>query len=173
MINKSFVYLFPLIYYYIIEEQQLSFNYFKQNIDENIENTYIYRNNERKFIIKLINSQKTLIFLDIIKNSLIFEEFLQIDNSIIIVLKIPKSYEKSFSLFEEGKYSKIKIQHKELIAEFAYYNLPKMYDSIASILHKEKRLKESIMHQLGLLEFDDSWEMTSIILKQDETFIYD
>jgi type II secretory pathway component GspD/PulD (secretin) len=101
-------------------------------------------------------------------------------DKITIVLKIPENAKDCYNKFINGKYSKIDDGDKKEIIKFAKTFLNShgkdsalLIDSIIQVLYKDKRRADFLKLKMGLKddEWNDEWEVSSIIDKDSENYI--
>lgn len=178
LLNKSFIYLFPIVYKDIVREVQCPYDtYFIENIFNDITNTYCFLNEQHRFIIELNISEKSKEVLELCKKYTNFDSYIQTETKIIIVFFISASINESYNQFIKGKYSKITADDKISIMTFALKFLNNgtedstlLIRQINGVLRKSPELKQAMMKRLDISHMDDELELSSIINIKQETY---
>ena len=181
-LNKSFLYLFPVIYNAIIEDCKLNYNYFSENdLMTTIKNTYSYSGMLEFFSISFRDSDKIkVIDKELHKCSFIIGG--HSDGDIITyTFSIPDSCRDCYNKFINGKYSKISDNDKKLIVKFAKTFLnghgsdsDTLVKTIVQVLNKDKARADAMIKMFAIREDDwnPDWEVSSIIDVELENFNY-
>jgi len=134
-------------------------------------NSYVYNNNNEQFVLAL---NKDPLLSKSIKQLMESESFNSIEESddfYAIIFNIPEKVKFSYDKFLSGKYSEISNTDKNTILDFAKTHFSEdTYDIMCKILMKDKSLKAYWMEVLGLNEFPDNLEVSSIIDTNVETY---
>ena len=181
-LNKSFLYLFPVIYNAIIEDCKLSYNYFSENdLMTTIKNTYSYSGGVDYFSISFRSSDKNDLLLDTLTECNFFVTSCERDNIITYTFSIPDSCRDCYDKFINGKYSKISDDDKKLIVKFAKTFLDshgndsdRLIKTIIQVLNKDKVRADAMIKMFGISaeEWNPEWEVSSIIDVELENFNY-
>ncbi len=168
--NKSFIYIFPLI-----------IRYFKDNNDNpnikgligNIINTYIYFKNKNKVSKIVLECKKNKTDLDFILKDDKFDKLIETESTIIFILKIDESFQDTYKLYIEGKYSKICDKDKATILQFAHVNFDmELFKTVSGVLNKKNEYKKFLEKKLQVTIPDDI-ELSSKINEDAETFVFE
>jgi len=138
LINDTTTYIYPLlghkytdiVYYHLINA------YLRINLEENIDNKYIY------IVFKYIDSKSFQEIEQFFKNIKEFVKVIEPNYSYTIYkLKIPEEFQNDVDLIIEGKYSQISDKAKQRII-----NVNELSKSsfITKILYKDEKLKKEI-----------------------------
>lgn len=178
-INKSFIYILPVVLKSTLIELGYSFNaiytYFSDNLFDTLTNTYCFFNKEKLFVIKLNYSELSLKVLEDFKKVSIFEKSIITDTEIIICLKIDDNAKICYEMFIVGKYSLIPSDCKVSIMSFAnslYKGAANGANSVLAInycLKKSPVYREWLMKKLDVFISEES-ELGTIINIKDETY---
>lgn len=152
--NRSTTYILPLILDHIcLEFPTIDDNFVNKCILNRLINTYIFENDEKKFVFRLQKNVDSLVFLELIEKSIIFDRHESDEDSLVIVLNVPNDCVDSFDKFVNGKYSRICEKDKQSILEFArsVFNKNMQY-IIGSVLYKDKDYIKKLMEGLGMTD---------------------
>lgn len=180
-LNKSFIYLFPLIYREIINESEIDPDiFYKENWLPIFVNSYCITDIPGQIALKIYSGDASDKFLEIIKNSSIFASLSTIDIYTTVFINIPTAALISYDNFIRGKYSKIQDDDKKIIVKFckSFLFQGNGKDAVAAmnmvtdILYKNPKRAEILMHKFGINKSDwnPEWELSSIINEDEETF---
>lgn len=181
VLNKSFLYLFPIMYRDIINQTKIDYSlFYDKSMFNVVNNTYSYVMDNEQFAISFLDSDINEYIEGVFK---LYKETITIDKSIdkiTIILSIPESAKDCYNKFINGKYSKIDDIDKKEIIKFVKTFLnshgkdsEKLIDSIVQVLYKDKRRADFLKLRMGLRddEWNDEWEVSSIIEKDTENYI--
>lgn len=176
MFNKSFTYLFPIIYKDITKQCNISYDYFSKNLLNYFYNCYCITNKGKKFTIVFKNLPKEEMFLEYISRySNLHRCFLYGDYT-IIEIKINEDFMKIYNTIINSKFSQLELKNKKEILYFItklsnnITNGKELYNKIYNILNKPINAINKIKEEYQLNFFDQSWEITSKIDKEQELF---
>lgn len=170
--NKSCTYLLPLLSEFVNLNPKYT-NYIK--------NTYIFDNEDNyENCIMVLHEYKARIpeftkyEFELTKNDL-FVDFKDIGNDVLYIFKFPEEYLHEYKKFKEGKYSEFKDDSQSLVLRF----WKTVYGSTAvnflmllrQIFKKDPRLKSKLESDLKV-KLDDNAELSSIMDKEKETYIF-
>lgn len=184
-LNKSFLYFLPIIYREIIKDLNLDYNFFMDySLFKTIYNTYVYVETDNIFAISFKYDNEFDKFYKVLSKSkyFLYKNDYNAEDCIIstIIFKIPDECKDIYLKFINGKYSKFSDKDKEDILKFAKTFLNehgadsvKLIDTIIQVLNKDKSRAEAIKKMFDIKdhEWDKSWEVSSIIEVEDETYI--
>ena len=168
MINKSKTYILPLL------SKHIEINYLKY-----LTNTYVFIDDVDTELIVLSYDNKAneeFDFEDYIKKlseSVLFIELIRNeDGSYNFVFKIPEEFSYDYQCFIVGKYSKMNEKSKAFIIK----SISKMFkldssikSKIRNVLYLGEDLRKSLETELNM-KIPESWELSSIIDTNNETF---
>lgn len=180
-LNKSFLYLFPLIYRELIDEKLIDPDiFYKSNWLNNFVNTYCLTNIPNQFVIQLYLTDISEEILSIFEKSSMFAVLTKKDDKISIVINVPKKALDSYKYFLIGKYSFFPQDDKQVIIKFCNIFLFPGKDKeskaaqmmVYDILYKTPERAKLLMEKFGVRESDwhPSWENSSVISVEEETF---
>ena len=181
VLNKSFLYLFPIIYKELVEELELDYKIFlKEDFMTTIVNCYCFVESNNQFAITFTITDKTQSIIDIFSKS---KNFILVDNNEIdftMIFKISTGVKECYDKFISGKYSKYSEADKTNIIKFVkellvHPNVPesiKLLESVGQVLNKSKNRVKMMMDMFGLSEDDwnPEWEVSSIINVDNENY---
>lgn len=180
-LNKSFIYLFPLIYEELVEDLNIDHSYFADNkLILLVQNTYSFVNDDKLFTLELEKSDDSMILIELLIKSKYYLKH-NIEDTIHIVFNIPLNCNDCYNKFINGKYSRYNDSDKKIIIKFVEsfteYDLElskKMVFNTKQVLNKSyDRVKMLIdLYSINECDWDKDWEVSSIINIEDETYKY-
>lgn len=179
-VNKSFLYLFPILYQELIEELALDYKIFHtNNWLVTVKNTYCYTETPYQYVIKFIISDESNNILELFKKSSIFAAF-SITDTLNIIINIPENCLHSYNQFITGKYSRFSEKDKQSILKFVDNFLApgnskesnEVKSTVKDVLYKGKERIKVLIEKFGLREdeWSPEWELSSKISVDEETF---
>jgi len=181
-LNKSFLYLFPVIYNAIVENCGLNYTYFSEkDLMTTIKNTYSYSGGIEYFSISFKSSDKDDLLLDTLTECDFFITSSSKNGVITYTFSIPDSCKDCYDKFINGKYSKISDDDKKLIVKFAKTFLDshgsdsdRLIKTIIQVLNKDRVRADAMIKMFGIREdeWNPEWEVSSIIDVELENFNY-
>lgn len=154
--NKSVTYVLPLFCKYFASE---NINLQEALFVSFLENCYVFVKNkeniDEKFIIELNKPKdEKLIFENFIinlKNSIIFAEYFENNENIILIFHLPDTIKDTYYKFIEGNYSQINQEDKKVILEFCKsYTSLELSMKILKIFSKSETLRKELEEQLNM-----------------------
>lgn len=181
VLNKSFLYLFPVIYKELIEELKLDYKIFlKEDFMTTIVNCYCFVELNNQFAITFTITDKTQSIIDIFSKS---KNFILTDGNKVnftMIFNIPDKVKECYDKFINGKYSKYSDIDKTNIIKFVkellvHPDVPesiKLLESVGQVLNKSKHRIKMMIDMFGLSEDDwnPEWEVSSIINIDNENY---
>jgi len=181
-LNKSFLYFLPVVYNELVKELEMPYKYFADKLlFTTILNTYILVNDEKLFCIRFENTDLSEEIIELFSKSKLFTKVEREESDFAIIMKVPIECRDCYTKFVEGKYSKILPGDKINIIKFAGAFLgsqgtlgDKLVESIQQVLDKSPVRAEMIKNMFGLrdFEYNNDWEVSSIIDIEKETYNY-
>jgi hypothetical protein len=181
-LNKSFLYFLPIVYRELVKDLQIPYKYFADKLlFVTVLNTYVYVNQLEFFCIRFENTDISEEIIELLSKSTLFVGVEREGGGFAIIMKIPVECQDCYKKFTTGKYSKILDVDKKEIIKFADAFLSsqgtlgvKLVESIQQVLEKAPERKEMIKKMYGLrdFEYNDDWEVSSIIDVDKETYNY-
>lgn len=168
--NKSFAFLFPMMYNLLESELKLPEHYFDEYVSENVINTFIRYKDKDCVLILMEQNVNSADFLNMCESSRLFKDGFIDKQGIGIILNIPMQLEDYYSKFKQGFYSKFNEGDKLALLEFFLKYEPEAYDSIAAVIYKHDSLINFRKKELNLDYFDENWELVSIMDENKETY---
>jgi len=176
MFNKSFTYLFPIIYKDITKQCNISYGYFFKNLLNYFYNCYCITNKGKKFTIVFKDLPKEEMFLEHISRYSNLHRCFIYENYTVIEIKIDKTLIVTYDKIINSKFSQLELKYKKEILYFItklnnnIINGKELYNKIYNILNKPINAINEIKKEYGLKFFDQSWEITSKINQEQEMF---
>lgn len=181
-LNKSFLYFLPVIYRELVKELDIPYKYFADKLlFTTVLNTYVYVNDKEFFCIRFQDTDITEEIIQLFSKSNLFIMVEREESGFAIIMEIPIGCRDCYKKFINGKYSRILPIDKNEIIKFADAFLSsqgevgnKLVESIQQVLDKSPKRKEMIKKMYGLrdFEYNDDWEVSSIIDVNKETYNY-
>lgn len=183
ILNKSFLYFFPVMYKYIIDELEFEYKPLQvESIIEEIENTYLFLNNSNVFVVEFSKNAQLAEFLEALSEKCnIFMGLISEDNPTLL-FNIPEMAKDCYYKFINGKYSKFSNADKTFILTFINAFISKnsdesslaVFKGVKGILEKDSLLKKVLIDRFGIREdeFNPDWELSSIIDIEKETYYF-
>lgn len=181
-INKSFLYFLPVMYRELVKELVIPYKYFSDKLlFTTVENTYVYVNGEELFCIRFSDTDLTNEVITLFSKSSLFIKVEREESGFAIIMKIPDECRDCYNKFITGKYSKILVADKNEIIKFADSFLGsdghlgiKLIEIIRQVLNKSPQRAAELKEMFGLrdFEYNDDWEVSSIIDVDKETYNY-
>jgi len=181
-LNKSFLYFLPIVYRELVNELQIPYKYFADKLlFTTILNTYVYVNDKQFFCIRFENTDLSDEIIELFRKSNLFIKVEREESGYAIIMDIPVEGLDCYYKFTTGKYSKISDIDKTEIIKFADAFLSsqgamgtKLVESIQQVLDKSPKRAKMIKDMFGLrdFEYNDDWEVSSIIDIDKETYNY-
>ena len=182
-LNKSFLYFLPVIYRELVKELDIPYKYFADKLlFTTVLNTYVYVNDKEFFCIRFQDTDITEEIIELFSKSSLFIMVEREESGFAIIIGIPSQCQDCYKKFINGKYSKILPIDKTEIIKFADAFLSsqgevgnKLVESIQQVLDKSPIRAEMLKKMFGLkdFEYDNDWEVSSIIEVDKETYNYD
>ena len=181
-LNKSFLYFLPIVYREIVNELQIPYKYFADNsLFTTILNTYVYVNDKQFFCMRFEDTDLSDEIIGLFNKSTLFIKVEREESGYAIIMDIPVEGLDCYYKFINGKYSRILPVDKMEIIKFADAFLSsqgtmgvKLVESIQQVLDKSPKRAQMIKNMFGLRdhEYNDDWEVSSIINVDKETYNY-
>jgi hypothetical protein len=173
VLNKSFLYLFPVVYRELINELKLEYSFFSTNsLMTTIFNTYSYVEDNNQFSISLTHTEVSQKILESLNSSKCYITHHIDDNNFNIIFEIPEGAKDCYWKFINGSYSKYSDEDKKTIITFIETFLVSkdinqsvvLLRKVADILNKSKERASEMKVFFGLRddEWNDDWEVGSI-----------
>jgi len=184
-LNKSFLYVFPVIYREIIIDLQADYELFNNNgMMPSLANSYCYVEDNEQFAISFTYTDMSQTILEIFSKCKYFITHHTDEENINIIFSIPEGAGDCYNKFVAGKYSKFSDNDKKTIVEFLKKFIvfksadksqgPNQSESllqrVIQILNKSPERAKELREMFGLKEseWNPEWEVNSIIDKNKE-----
>jgi hypothetical protein len=182
VLNKSFLYLFPVLYKKIADSINLNYDMFKDlGMIDSLFNTYCYVEGNEQFAISFTKDDLPNDSIDIISNSEFLITNYASEDLITFIFSIPADVKDCYSKFINGKYSRYSDDNKKEITKFiskflVSKSVPKseiLLSTVVEVMNRSKKRAEKMMDMYGISrhDWDENWEVSSIIDKDKENFI--
>ena len=181
VLNKSFLYLFPIIYRDIIIDLNINYNLFlSKDLMLTLFNTYCYVEDNKQFAIAFTYTEVSDTILDTFNKSKYFVTYYIKDDNIVLMFDIPEKSVNCYNKFINGKYSKYLEEDKQEVIKFISKFLvtsevaasKRLLDKVISVLKKSPDRVKELREYFGLSssEWNNDWEVSSIIDVDKENF---
>ena len=180
-LNKSFLYLFPLLYRELIKELQLDYTSFIVNDWLiTINNTFCYTDTPYQYAVQFKDTDKTNEIITILSKSTLFRGSDDNGSTFTILLEVPESVKDSYEFLINGKYSKFNESDKKDIIKFAVSFLvgsdgnerKQVQEILTGILYKTPQRIKVMADKYGVpvKDWHPDWELSTKININEETY---